>query len=307
VDDVKSRRDAELATWQRYARKHGAVKAAQFHPDHLPSDVAAVIAARLAAATDDGEVHAAFSGPFLVKAVRETADGQRDPNAELKERAERRLKRILESRLNGQLRGVLDLLGEPPDVNRLTGEFWETQAGLLLGDLRPELERMARDGGERLIIEQGIGVDWALVAEAAAQWAGQYSYDLVRGLNDTTQRVLREAVTRFVREPGRTLGDLAKDLEPYFGERRAEVIAVTEATRAFAEGEYRSVQVAQLAGFNLRAVWQTNADELVCSLCGPLNGQPSERWEQLSPGIDVLNAPPRHPRCRCWVNHEWVK
>jgi HK97 family phage portal protein len=303
-DDVKAERqvtaerESEMATWRRYAHKHGALKASGFKPDHLPSDVAGVIKARLQAATSDEEVHAAFSGPFLVKAVRVTDAGTVDPNGDAKDRAEARLKRILKERLNGQLQEVLALLGEPPNVNNLTAAFWETQAGALLHDLRPELERMAREAGTRLIVEQGIGVDWALVAEQAALWAEQYAYDLVRGLDDTTRRVLGEAVTRFIREGG-TLGDLVDSLKPYFGEARAEAIAVTEVTRAFAQGELAAVAQAQAMGFKLEPVWQTNNDELVCSVCGPNHDKPRSK------GWTVQGYPPAHPRCRCWINHEW--
>lgn len=306
VPEVPATRAAELATWRRYARKHGAVKAAAFTPDHLPRDVSAVIASRLAAATDAEEVDAAFSGPFLIKASRVTEDGTEDPNAEAKERAERRLVRILRERLDGQLQGVLNLLGEPPDTANLTAEFWVTEAAAMIADLRPEMERYAQESGERLIVEQGIGIDWALAAEAAARWAEQRAGELIRGVTEVNQRLVRENVARFLRTPGMTVGQLRDSLTPYFGERRAQTIAVTETTRAFAEGEYRSVQLAQLAGFNLVPIWHTSSDELVCPQCGPLNGQPSERWAQLSPGIDVSSAPPRHVNCRCWVTHEWA-
>jgi hypothetical protein len=44
--------------------------------------------------------------------------------------------------------------------------------------------------------------------------------------------------------------------------------------------------------------WRTNADELVCPVCGPLAGQVIGLDEAFEGGID---GPPAHPRCRCWV------
>lgn len=166
--------------------------------------------------------------------------------------------------------------------------------------VRPLLEKAALAAAGRLVLTPGIGVDWSLVAEDAARWASEYSYNLVTGLTDTTRRVLQEKVTQFIREPGRTIGDLMADLEPYFGKMRAQMIAVTETTRAFAEGEKVSVAQAQAYGFRMVAIWHTNRDELVCSICAPADGKPEPEW-------GLATGPPAHPRCRCWVTHRSVE
>lgn len=293
TEDTETKRAKELRTWRRYAEKHGATKAQEFSPDTLPIDVAGVIKARLAAATDDEEVHAAFSGPFLVKADRTTRAGLVDPHANSKDRFERRLRRMLKERLGSQLEEVMKLLGDPPDLSRLTEEFWLTQEGLLIGSLRPDLENMAREAGETMIVS-GVGISWDLVAENAAQWARGYSYGLVGGINSTTRRVLRGSVEQFIREPGRTLGDLKDDLTPYFGDARADMIAVTEVTRAYAQGEVESVKLAEAAGYQMEQVWHTNRDELVCPICAANDGKTrSQGW--------TTAGPPAHVRCRCWL------
>lgn len=298
-NDVDAMRAKELTTWRRYAGKHGATKAAEFSPDVLPADVASVIKSRLAAATSDEEVHAAFSGPFLVKAERITTGGLVDPNAEAKELYERRLRRLLKSRLGGQLDEVMRLLGDPPDISKLDAAFWASATGRMIADLRPQMERMAQDAGERLFVS-GIGADWTLVAEAAADWASAYSNELVSGITDTTRRVLQKNVERYIREPGTTLGDLKQSLEPYFGETRADMIAVTEVTRAFAQGEMEMAKIAGAVGIRLEPVWHTNRDELVCSVCAPNDGKMrSQGW--------TVQGPPAHPRCRCWITHRPAK
>ena len=63
-EQIAKARHEELARWRRYAGKRSGTKAAQFNPEHLPEDVAAVIKARLQAATGTEEVSAAFAGPF---------------------------------------------------------------------------------------------------------------------------------------------------------------------------------------------------------------------------------------------------
>lgn len=61
---VEAKRMKELATWRRYALKHGAEKALRFNPDDLTPGLEVVIKARLAAADTAEEVSAAFAGPF---------------------------------------------------------------------------------------------------------------------------------------------------------------------------------------------------------------------------------------------------
>lgn len=291
-------RQEELHRWRRYAAKRGAVKAVGFVTEHLPGDVAGVVVARLKAAITKEEVSAAFSGPFLVKADRVTDAGLLDPNAVAKDVAEARLLRLLRRRLKDQLEAVLAALGDPPDIHNLTEEFWATQQGLMVAGLRPELEAMALTAAEQVILVQGVGISWDQAAEAAARWAERYSYELVSGVTDITKRMLQEKVALFIRETGRTIGDLSDDLEPYFGKVRADMIAVTETTRAFSQGEQETVRIAQGMGFKLVPWWNTARDENVCNLC-----EPKGKQGEIKDGV----FPPEHPRCRCWPTHKWVE
>ena len=140
-------------------------------------------------------------------------------------------------------------------------------------DLREALERLlsaSAGRGARAAIEKMkqvyIGVDWALVNEDARDWARRYSYDLVSLLDDNSRVMLQEAVSRWI-ESGEPLDVLVDDVARIFGAERARLIAVTEATRAYAEGSFTSYEQ---AGFNRR---------------------PPE-----------ADRPPAHPGCRCWVS-----
>jgi SPP1 gp7 family putative phage head morphogenesis protein len=79
------------------------------------------------------------------------------------------------------------------------------------------------------------------------------------------------------------------------------MIAVTEITRAYAEGQ-------RLAGEALRQEWPdarvtktwfTNNDDRVCEICAPLDGKTVALDDEF--GMDI-QQPPAHVRCRCWID-----
>lgn len=226
---------------------------------------------------------------------RRTAEGLEDPDGPAKDEGEARLTRLLKSRLNGQYQAVMEALGDPPDLSRLDEAFWATEAGLMLADLRPAIEAMARGAGEALMEREGLGVSWELVAERAAEWASVHAGEEIRLIDEATRRAVARQVTSFLETPGMTLGQLRESLSPWFDPKRAGRIAVTETTRAFAEGARLTARVAEEAGIHLVATWHTAEDELVCETCGELDGKQE--------GDGVTLQPPAHPNCRCWITH----
>lgn len=144
------------------------------------------------------------------------------------------------------------------------------------------------------LIEVGIGIDWGLVNQAVVAWARSYTFDLVKGINNTTQAFLQKAIPAWM-ESGAPLDELVQTLAPIFGPVRAEMIAVTEVTRAYAEG---NLAVWKESGVVTAKRWMTANDELVCPICEPLNGMVVELDES---GFGDLAAPPAHVRCRCWL------
>jgi len=138
-----------------------------------------------------------------------------------------------------------------------------------------------------------LAVDWTLANNAAANWALRYVGRLVRLINDTTRQRIQVEVANFIQNQ-ENIGQLKNRLAPLFGEERAHMIAVTETTRAFAEGNEAAWKE---SGVTEGKRWNTNTDELVCPLCGPLHGEIVPLNSSFSDGTD---RPPRHPRCRCW-------
>lgn len=175
----------------------------------------------------------------------------------------------------------------------------EVLAGLATRpELRAKLERMLLNATDLGVLGAeaalGVSIDWTLANLAARDWASSYSYELVRGINETSRRVLQRAVARWT-ESGEPLSALQKDLAPYFGRRRAAMISSTETTRAYASA---NVETFTQNGVQ-RHRWNSARDELVCPRCGPLNGAIVPIGSAF---VDNIDRPPLHPRCRCWLS-----
>ena len=183
--------------------------------------------------------------------------------------------------IEGALMAQLDEIASDPDtIERAAERVEEASEPLRLSVLK--LLEAAVEAGAR-----EMGADWSLVNEDALAWARSYSYELVRDLNATSRDILSAAIAEWV-ESGEPFDALREKLEAEFG-RRGAVIAATETTRAYAEGNRRAWQNdPEVEGWT----WQTAADELVCPTCGPLQGT--------SHAIEDA-MPPAHPGCRCWT------
>jgi len=138
----------------------------------------------------------------------------------------------------------------------------------------------------------GMSFDWTLAHDQAAKWASQYSFDLVRGINNTSQARLQTAVNDWFKEPT-TIRDLQRELEPTFGKRRAKAIAQTETTRAAREGGQAGYKE---SGVIEETEWVTVNDERVCPVCGPLDGKRAPLGGTYAGEL----SPPAHPGCRCF-------
>lgn len=175
----------------------------------------------------------------------------------------------------------------------------DPQAQATLARLMAVIATAAQGGVNLFQLSVDIGFDWTLVNAEAATWARSYTYELVKGIDDTTVKVLQRLIGDFVETPGMTIGDVMAGL-PY-SESRALTIATTEITRAYASGQQLAGQALAREFPDVQVVkrWFTNVDDRTCDLCAPLHGKEVGLSEEFAPGI---NQPPRHPRCRCWLS-----
>lgn len=186
----------------------------------------------------------------------------------------------------------------------LTDVFWKREAKVLFALLVPLILKSALKGvqnaGDDLDERAGVSVDFALVNDGVAKWAKDYTFNLVRGITDTTRAYLQDKMSAWA-ESGAPLPDLTKVLRESgtFNATRAELVASTETTRAYAEGNMTAWRD---SGVVSKRRWNTAVDELVCPACGALHMQEVGMDEPFTDDNgNAIDNPPAHPRCRCWV------
>lgn len=251
-----------------------------------------------------------MSSPF-VKAHRDEnedlGDLERDSAAEIEKALRRQL---------AQIRQAADDLGgqDVDEIALAMAQVVEKESDPLRLAVRVHLVGSALLGIDAaqaaLPYEMGASFSWDLAAAEARAFVEQYHFDLVTGINQTTEKGLRDALRRWI-DGGGTLEELADSIRPIFADEpateriealfnvdRATMIAETEATRAYAEGKIRAYTANGLADqpptrkppddshvrcrcdVALREyedgwywTWFTARDDLVCPICRPLHEQ----------------------------------
>lgn len=140
----------------------------------------------------------------------------------------------------------------------------------------------------------GITLSVTDINQVATRWAQQYTFDAVRGINNTTRQAISDAISTYTSTPGMDKADVVKLLEPVFGKRRAEMIATTEITRAYSQAAHITQMEMQQRGIETREQWVTWRDDRVCPICAPLHN--SFDWQS-----SFVYGPPAHVNCRCWL------
>jgi hypothetical protein len=229
---------------------------------------------------------------------------RREPGYRAKTEAELRLLRIMARifrRQKEKLRAWLESRIIKADKPPLPDDDYYLPDDADTADLVRELTK-ALQGGITLFGQAvGIPIDYTMSNTEASRYAQRYAYDLIRNVNQTTRDTVRNAITQYVEVPGFTIGD-AMALMP-FGEERAMRVAVTEITRAYAEGQRMAGEELEkeFPDLEITKTWYTNNDDLVCPLCGPLNGTTVSFREPFDIDEDgnEVDMPPRHVSCRC--------
>lgn len=177
--------------------------------------------------------------------------------------------------------------------------------GVLLGtDIgRQQVEAILGVGKAPVVVD---GVDWDMINVNALQWVtgggqmgqgfGQgYANALLETMTVTTENGLRTILGEWINN-NLSYGQLVQQLDrTVFGRTRAEMISVTECTRAFFEGNRESWRGSRVIK---KMRWNTVNDEIVaeCETCFPRNQTLADidgDWN----GVVI----PGHPRCRCWA------
>lgn len=273
----------------------------------MMSNPHAVLFARILDVADYLEAH----GVDLGAAIKRRDRGE--PGRREKEAAEERLRRAMARVFRVQARSVRETLGRLyPGRKALDTLPGNDVLNVALGTGTDDAWEKVYDvvfrsvlGGISLFeAAQSIGIDYSLVNTAAAEFARSYVFDLLKpGIDDTTRKALRSAIADFIETPGMTIGDVMKRLP--FDEARALRVAVTEITRAFAEGNQLAGEQLKREFPDVRVVkqWLTNNDDLTCIICFPLHGQIvdiDKPFVHPETGAEYSN-PAAHVHCRCWT------
>jgi SPP1 gp7 family putative phage head morphogenesis protein len=183
-------------------------------------------------------------------------------------------------------------------------QFWVDEYDLLARGVQPAMLTVLFAGAKSGVkaLPSGIQVlaDWDWFNNAAVAWLEAYGGGTLASINATTQKSVSKIITSWI-QSGRRLDVLKTQLSPWVGPERASRIAVTEVTRAYAEG---NVLAWKSTGYVSGKRWMTGVDDRVCPICAPLHG--------MEVGLDEngftteafrlgLYAPPAHPNCRCFL------
>ena len=128
---------------------------------------------------------------------------------------ERKMARLLGKYNRQQLAELMELMKNSPSLANVPFEFWSKSQQELVKLLMPFSEMVYLEAAGRMLETVPIGVDWALVNTAAADWARSYSTLLAGQINNTSRQAIatsiRNSIASFFEE-GLTMGQLEERL-----------------------------------------------------------------------------------------------
>lgn len=166
--------------------------------------------------------------------------------------------------------------------------FWLKQRKAFYAKIGDQTEQMVKAGVQQAA-QLGVAVNLEAVNQAVSDYVRIYQDQWWSQLSGTMQTDLRTALQKNI-ETG-NLAAMKRDLAPTFGAKRADLVARTETTRLYAEGN----RLAYKADGVQQVEWMTVADEHVDPTCRGLEGT------KMPVDGAAQGYPPAHPDCRCWI------
>jgi HK97 family phage portal protein len=198
-----------------------------------------------------------------------------------------------EKRLYRELSPKLEARGEVWAKDILAGRDVDpTLKDVVTPTLRKELARVANLRIDRLA--KDIEVPMPDSEQVTQDWLSDYMPRFNSEIDGTSERIIKAAIEQYRVTPGMTINDVRALLRPAVGNARAAAITITEITRAASQATISYQTYLAGKGLNFERIWNTDADEVVCEICVPLNGKGEDEWLMMYP-----SGPPAHTRCRC--------
>lgn len=193
--------------------------------------------------------------------------------------------------------------------------FWQGEAGKLFSETELLMVEFFLAGAVEAEGQAGAGLafNWDVVNQGAIDYLNFYKLDTIPGITETTRKQATAMIDDWL-QSGEPLPKLFEKLEPVFGANRARMIGVTEVTRTINAGKLEGWKS---TGYITQKVWTTAKDELVCPICGTLDGKVVDIEGNFELGfMDAANnealekylmkhgtleyqQPPSHTNCRC--------
>lgn len=224
-------------------------------------------------------------------ALAKAANDEQPPDDEQRRRWEKKLLDWLTdayTRQGERIREALRDAGETVQAGMIDSIFLSETAAILR-DVLPIYDDILSNAAVLAFDQIPIGVDWEQVNFAVLELAQSEATRFAKESTETSKAQTAKIIADWIASGG-AMDDLIERVGRVWSGPRADIAAVTEVTRLFAQGN----QAAWKASGVVQALqWKTSNDERVCPVCGPLADS------ELA--MDSSNLPPAHPRCRCWI------
>jgi len=174
--------------------------------------------------------------------------------------------------------------------------FWEDEEELIIAALLAlyiETLMAGVEGGILALpaeLQALVNVD--SINAAALEQSVHFRNAILNGIHVTTRTQVEAVIRQWEIIGNGDIGMLNDMLEGIFSDKRADMIAITETTKAFQNGNQMTWKTLGL--YVLFMQWNTQRDERVCPVCAPKDGQIMS--------ILSNDVPPAHPRCRCFTS-----
>ncbi len=161
---------------------------------------------------------------------------------------------------------------------------------------------------DRLGTQFSIPMDTGNQSRYIQDWLSDYTPKTTDKIDQTTADRIKPIIEMYRTTPGMTIADLEAAVLPLSDPMRAKMIAITETTRAASQATTSYKDYLAQRGIQMTRVWNTDADELVCTICTgevygvKLNGATEDQWP-----AELSDGPPAHVNCRCDTSLRLVK
>ena len=185
-------------------------------------------------------------------------------------------------------RELIELMGVPPNINRVPSAFWKKVEDETSTTLAAALILIWMSES----LEQGVGfMDFD---EAGSIWSGNRADWVAKEYTSWSEKEITRKLDAYsAAEIGRMSRSQLEDLiRPSFGPRRAARIAEMETTKAITGSR---MTIGSAGDEEVDYLWNLSDEVANCRFCILVNGFGREVWGPFTDG------PPSHHHCACWL------